>query len=334
MKHNILTIAFLSLLFFCCDAQKKSIVITNPVLDMDFPDPTVINVHGKYFAYATNGSYNGKTLNIRIASSTDLQHWKIEGDALPQKPSWASTTQDFWAPDVIYDQSLNKYVMFYSGKSDDTTTDKCLGVAFADKPEGPFVDKGSPLICGKSFINIDPKALIDPKSGKKLLYWGSAFEPIKVQEMENDWQHFKTGSSPQPMVWPGKEKEYTHLIEGGWVDYANGYYYLYYSGDNCCGNKANYAVLVARSKNAFGPFETLGTNNGTNKSVILEKDDVWLAPGHNSIFRDNNGQTWIAYHAIKKATVNPGPEGNHYYGREMCLKKIVYKNGWPVLVEN
>ena len=68
------------------------------MLDLDFPDPTVINVNGIYYAYATQAHHDGKMINIQVASSKDLFNWKYEGDALPQKPVWASSTQDFWAP--------------------------------------------------------------------------------------------------------------------------------------------------------------------------------------------------------------------------------------------
>ena len=45
------------------------------------------------------------------------------------------------------------------------------------------------------------------------------------------------------------------------------FYYLFYSGDNCCGPKAHYAVMVARSRSATGPFETLATATGAPNSV-------------------------------------------------------------------
>ena len=61
------------------------------------------------------------------------------------------------------------------------------------------------------------------------------------------------------------------------------YYYLFYSGDNCCGPKANYAVMVARSRSATGPFETLEQATGKPHSIILEKRGNWFAPGHNSV---------------------------------------------------
>lgn len=150
-------------------------------------------------------------------------------------------------------------------------------------------------------------AIIDSANGKKLLYWGSGFQPIRVQEMSSDWKTFLPCSSPIALVYPGKEKKYTNLIEGGWIDYQHGNYYLYYSGDNCCGDHANYAVMVARANTPFGPFIRLGEANGTGSSVILEKDSMWLAPGHNSIVKDKQGNKWIVYHAIWR---NKQKQGN------------------------
>ncbi len=337
---NYAVYCLIALLCFCsCFTQRSPAEHTlpvsfhNPVLNVDFPDPTIINVNGTYYAYATQGSYQGKMSNIQLATSNDLIHWTYIGDALPRKPEWASHTQDFWAPHVLYDSSLQVFVMFYSAKSNDTTTDKCMGVAFSSSPAGPFLDKGAPLLRGKGFEDIDPMAIIDTVSGKKLLYWGSGFQPIRVQEMSSDWDNFLPGSSSHPLVYPGKEKDYTNLIEGSWVDYQNGNYYLYYSGDNCCGDKANYAVMVARADNPFGPFRRLGEANGTGSSVILQKDSVWLAPGHNSIVKDKLGNKWIAYHAIWRDKRKQGkPVGkDHYVKRVFCIAPLQYIDGWPVV---
>lgn len=305
----------------------------NPVNNFNFPDPTVINVNGNYYAYATNSMHDGKMINIQVASSKDLFNWKYEGDALPRKPEWASHTQRYWAPDVLFDSGLHEYVMYYSAQNNDTSLNMCIGVAFAKAPTGPFIDSGSPILQGKDFSNIDPMAMIDPKTGKKLLYWGSDFAPLKVRELNDDWKSFKAGSFPTPIMFPGKEKEYSKLIEGSWVDYHDGKYYLYYSGDNCCGDNANYAVMVARADNAFGPFERLGEANGSGSSVILEKDKNWFAPGHNSIVRDNKGNTWIAYHAIwpDEAAKAKEEHKDKHVRRVMCIQPVIYKNGWPVV---
>jgi GH43 family beta-xylosidase len=303
----------------------------NPVFNFNFPDPTVINVDGTYYAYATRGTYNGKVNNIQLASSKDLFHWKYLGDALPQKPTWASHSQLFWAPDVVYDASSKQYVMFFSAKNNDTSVNMCIGVAFSKNPSGPFIDKGSPILQGKGFSNIDPMAMVDPKTGEKILYWGSDFSPIRARELNDDWKDFKKGSTAVPVIFPDKDKEYSKLIEGAWVDYHEGKYYLYYSGDNCCGDRANYAVMVARADNPFGPFEGLGQTNGTGSNVILEKDSTWFAPGHNSIVKDEKGNSWIAYHAIwsDEAAIERKKGEDKYVRRVMCIEPLVYENGWP-----
>ena len=316
MRTTALLKGFLSIIILTYFAHNSIAQVKNPVINADFPDPTIVRFGDFYYAYATQGRSN-----IQAARSADLQHWEMLPDVLPQKPVWAS--MHFWAPHVLYDPSLKKYVLFYSGESNDDKTAKCLGVAFADSPGGPFTDKGTPLLCGDGFINIDPMAIIDVKTGKKLLYWGSGFEPLKVQEMSDDWRTFKPGSMVKNVVWPKTENKYTRLIEGSWVDVQDGKYYIYYSGDNCCGDSASYAVMVARADNAFGPFTTYAKANDKGSSAILEADSTWLAPGHNSIFTDVQGNKWIAYHAIDRK--------NPKKGRVMCLKRIRYVKGWPVV---
>ncbi|CAN5722619.1 family 43 glycosylhydrolase [soil metagenome] len=306
----------------------------NPVFDTDFPDPTVVRAgDGYFYAYATQAVVNGKLQHIQVARSKDLINWERMADALPEKPVWANKFEPkFWAPHVSF--ADGKYFMYYSA---DPNTQKglCLAVAVADKPTGPFVDSGKPLQCGMSFINIDPMAYDEPKTGKRLLYWGSGFQPIKVRELAANRTEFAANSQPTDLVFPIKDEDpnnYQRLIEGAWVTYKKGYYYLFYSGDNCCGDKAHYAVMVARSKSATGPFETLAQATGKKSSVILEKNDEWLAPGHNSVIRDDKGNDWIFYHAIntKKRNVAAGETigGDRDVRRVMLMNRLGYKNGW------
>src|SRR5690242_11586576 len=118
----------------------------NPVLDRDFPDPAIILASdGYYYAYATQTLRDGKWINIQVARSRDLIAWEQLGDALPEKPRWAQTTQDFWAPSVIFDGST--YFMYYSATPDECRDgpDHALAVATSDFPAGPFVDIGRPF---------------------------------------------------------------------------------------------------------------------------------------------------------------------------------------------
>lgn len=308
----------------------------NPVLDADFPDPAILKASdGFYYAYATQGAGpDGAMRNIQVARSPDLVRWTSIGDALPVKPDWASKTQDFWAPHVLQDGK--RFYLYYSAKPDAALTDQsrglCLAVATADRPEGPFRDSGRPLRCGAGFANIDPMAYDDPATGKRLLYWGSGFGPIMVQELGPDRLSFATGSAPTDLIQPVKSDdpgEYQRLIEGAWVIRRGGWYYLFYSGDNCCGPKAHYAAMVARSRTATGPFETLAAATGAANSVILERNARWLVPGHNAVAQDNRGTDWMVYHAVdaKRPRTKATDEVNTR--RIMLIDRIVWEDSWP-----
>jgi arabinan endo-1,5-alpha-L-arabinosidase len=296
----------------------------NPVFGEDFPDPAVLRApDGYYYAYATQATRGGRTYNIQVARSRDLAQWEHLGDALPVKPAWAQT-QNFWAPHV--ERHDGRYLMYYSAQPtvSDDEHGLCLAVAVGDRPEGPFTDMGHPLQCGRTFVNIDPFAYDDPATGRRLLYWGSGFGPIKVQELAADRMSFAPGSQPVDLVRVDPRDvpaNYQRLVEGAWVILRGGWYYLFYSGDNCCGEGAHYAVSVARSRSATGPFETLAEATGAANSVVLERRGTWNAPGHNSIVRDAAGQDWMVYHAIDTRR----PEG----GRVMLIDRIVWRDGWP-----
>ena len=283
----------------------------NPVLDRDFPDPAVLRTDdGWFYAYATQGNSGDLMYNVQVARSRTLVRWEHLGDALPEKPRWAASKQEFWAPHVIYDRERSRYIMYFSAEPDNAEG-KCLAVATAALPSGPFADSGGPLLCGEGIENIDPMAFDDPQTGKRLLYWGSGRKPIKVRELAPDRLRFALGSTPRDVVFPDTGREYRSLIEGAWVTYRNGTYYLFYSGDLCCGPKARYALMVARAQAADGPFEDL-------PAPILEQSGVWRAPGHNSVIVDDAGVDWILYHAFRDAHV-----------RVLMLDRMEYWDGWP-----
>jgi arabinan endo-1,5-alpha-L-arabinosidase len=305
----------------------------NPVLDTDFPDPAVILAgDGHYYAYATQTERDGGWINIQVARSADRVYWEWLGDALPDKPEWARHTQDFWAPYVLRDG--DRYLLYYSATPDFCDVPErghCLAIAVSDSPAGPFIDVGVPLLLGLGFEYIDPMVLDDPVSGKAYLYWGSGFQPIRVQELAEDRLSFAPGSEPVDLVWPNPTGGFPRLVEASWVIHHEGHYFLFYSGDNCCGPEAEYGVMVARSTSPIGPFETLEEARGVPHSLILRRSERWLAPGHNAIVLDKAGQHWIVYHAIDVNRPRQRQEDAINSRRILLIDRIHWRDGWPFI---
>lgn len=309
----------------CATAPEPGATFANPVIDSDFPDPAVLRTKdGYYYAYATQTQRDDRWINLQVVRSRDLVAWELLGDALPAKPAWASKTQDFWAPHVA--EHRGRYYLYYSAKPDEALADDkkglCLAVATSDRPEGPFTDMGRPLQCGPGFVNIDPMSYDDPSTGKRLLYWGSGFGPIKVQELAPDRLSFAPGSAPIDLIHADKKTDYRNLVEGAWIVLRSGYYYLFYSGDNCCGKGVHYAVMVARSRSATGPFEL-------QPGTLLEQDGKWIGPGHNSVIDDAYGESWMVYHAVDAARPRTKPTDEVNTRRVMLIDHLVWTNEWP-----
>ena len=311
----------------------------NPVLDEDFPDPTIIRAaDGWYYAYGTQTKRNNLIVNIQAARSRDLASWEWLGEVLPDKPVWASITQRIWAPHVsAYD---GRYYLYYSAQPDGPTDEAgklpglALAVATAEAPAGPFVDSGQPLLRGQGFESIDPMEFHDPATGQHLLYWGSGFGPLKVRALAPDLLTFAPSSAAQALVRPAPSDSpdaYQTLIEGSWVVLRDGWYYLFYSGNDCCRPHPHYAVMVARARRATGPFETLAQATGHPDSTILTGNARWHAPGHNCLITDAAGQDWLAYHAIDphRPTFDAVSDEQGYSRRVLLLDKVKYHDGWP-----
>lgn len=123
--------------------------------DLDYTpaaDPCVIYVPeerdpvngGWYYMYTTSQL-------SRVARSKDLVSWENVGKTVVLESGMAWPTSGGWAPEVIYDESIKKYCMFYmgipqkgSGYIDDSRYNEsgnatfCLGLMVSDYPVGPF----------------------------------------------------------------------------------------------------------------------------------------------------------------------------------------------------
>jgi arabinan endo-1,5-alpha-L-arabinosidase len=79
-----------------------------PVITENFPDPSIINVGGKWYSFATNNGNSPPSFHVQIAESDDFTTWNyVNQDAMPDMSNaeW-SNGQNVWAPDVSQIVSL------------------------------------------------------------------------------------------------------------------------------------------------------------------------------------------------------------------------------------
>jgi arabinan endo-1,5-alpha-L-arabinosidase len=188
------------------------------------------------------------------------------------------------------------------------------------------------MVCGEGNEHIDPMAFDDPQTGNRLLYWGAGAKPIRVQELAPERTRFLLGSTARPLVFPDAKSTYASLVEGAWVSYRHGRYYLYYSGDRCCSPEPRYAVMVARAPSPFGPFESYREPDSDRIGAILERGGSWIAPGHNSVITDDAGEDWMLYHAVDptRAPAAASPAGG-LPARLLLIDRISWRDGWPIV---
>ena len=304
----------------------KQTIYTNPIINADFPDPSVIHVPGDgYYAYATHDEFSGTINNIQLCKSDDLVNWSAPVGALTEPPIWAKTCNKFWAPQVI--KVGNQYRLYYAAEPD-TKDGMCLALAVSNEPHG-FTDIGKPLaqVPGSTYKMIDPCFFYDTKSGKNLLFYGSAHEPISVVELADDG--FSFISKPIAVLQPNPGVKFETLREGAFVTYQPRFdrYFLWVSGDNTWAENG-YAVSVFWSDDPQKTFEPIPADH-----LVLKPDKNWDSPGQNCILTDQDGQDWIIYHAVD--TQDRYIKNTTVFKRKMCMDKVIYnEEGWPSIQNN
>lgn len=302
------------------DDVKPATGYVNPVINEDAPDPSVIRADdGTYYLYATQRGNNV----VPVYSSKNLTNWTFLGsvfnDATYPSQARVGLPGNVWACDGNYVDG--KYLLYYS-KSEWGGEWTCgLAVSVADKPEGPYTNPTK--LFDSSEIGVQNS--IDPffieEDGHKYIFWGS-FRGIYGIELSDDGMAVKTGAT--------KKKIAGTLTEGTYIIKHDGYYYLVGSAGSCCdGANSTYHLVVARSKNLFGPYvDRVGKSALDNHfSSLLYRSSKVVGPGHCSEFvQDDAGQYWVLYHGYDASNISAG--------RKTYLDKVTWdEDGWPVIKE-
>lgn len=282
------------------------------VMPGDYPDPSVVRIGNTFWASATSSNWLPA---YPLMKSKDLIQWETVGYVFNKLPDWADYY--FWAPEINYDNG--KVYMYYSAHKKGGNL--CVGVASANKPEGPYTDHG-PLVC-QEVGSIDGFPIRDEK-GKLHLVWkedGNSVgkpTPIWYQELNEDRTALlgqKKELFRNDAPWEG------NLVEGVSMIRHGDYLYAFYAAAACCGSGCNYVSGVARSKMLAGPWEKY-TNN-----PILKNEGNWKCPGHGTPV-EKDGKYYFLYHAYDTS-------GTIYTGRQGILKEFVFtKDNWIRFVDD
>ena len=175
-------------------------------LDFQVADPTVIYItegeeKGWFYTYGTSDEIGCH--GFQAWRSKDLSHWECTGVAFQPDYSVAWATNNYWAPEIIYDNGI--YYLFYNAYNANDNNRLCLSVAHSTSPKGPFVSpdgiqdaNGNMLSASKPVFDVteknpvlrtlkeekasyyanfikdhalDASPFIDPATGKKYMYF-------------------------------------------------------------------------------------------------------------------------------------------------------------------
>lgn len=294
-------------------------VANNPVLDGFYADPDILYSEktSKFYIYPTSDGFDGWSgTYFKTFSSPDLVNWTDEGIILDleKEVSWAKNNA--WAPCITEKKTGNTYQYYFY-----FTAGQKIGVAVADKPEGPFVDSGKPLIdqlpngiaAGQQ---IDPDVFTDPKTGKSYLYWGNGY--MACAELNDDMMSVKQESIK--VMTPDDT-----FREGTTVFFRNGKYYFLWSEEDT--RSENYRVRYGISDTPVGKI-SIPKNN-----LVIAKDKAAgiYATGHNSIIQIPGKDEWyIVYHRFNYPKgITMGDAAG--FNREVCIDKMEFDKEGNIL---
>jgi beta-xylosidase len=300
--HSIVRIAAAMLTASIAAGEEKK--PGNPVFEGWYADPEGIVFGDQYWIYPTYSAPYDQQLHFDAFSSPDLKTWTKHERILDTGAiQWAKRAM--WAPSII--EKDGKYYFFFS--ANDIQNNEQLGgigVAVADRPQGPFKDLlGKPLV--DKFHHgaqpIDGFVFRDDDGSHYLIYGG--WRHCNIARLKDDF----TGFIPFDDGGTFKSITPKGYVEGPFVFKRGGKYYFMWSEGGWTG--PDYRVAYAISDSLFGPHERIG--------VVLQQDAaVATGAGHHSVIHHPKDDAWyIVYHRRPLGET----DGNH---RVTCIDRMEF----------
>jgi beta-xylosidase len=295
-------------------------------------DPSANVFNGRLYIYPSHDWDSGASedddgghfemKDYHVLSLDDVENGKVidHGVILTVEDiPWAG--RQLWDNDVV-EKNGNYYLIYCAKDKNDVFH---LGVAIANKPEGPFIPQPDPI---RGSYSIDPCVFKDD-DGQIYVYfggiWGGQLQryndnkalgkehlpagdedalPSRVARMSDDMLQF--AEDPRPVLVvddngnPLKADDPHRFFEASWMHKYNGKYYFSYStGDT-------HMLCYAIGDNPYGPF--------TYKGVILDPVVGWTT--HHSIV-EYKGKWYLFHHDCI-------PSGGITWLRSLKVKKLKY----------
>ncbi|MGN0298675.1 MAG: glycoside hydrolase family 43 protein [Lachnospiraceae bacterium] len=370
--------------YLSTDNMYEGIAVGSIKAGVSVHDPSIIQADGNYYIFGSHMS---------SAVSTDMRTWKyvgvgngynsnntVYGDLFETDSevfAWAGDNDgdySVWAPHVIYNKTMEKYVMYYCTSSTYIKSSLCFGIA--DSIEGPYTWQSTLLYSGFTSDDIDQTDVLDyvteeyaaanyldAKGEYNNMAAPNCIDPTLFYD-ENDklWMVYGSWSggiflleidpATGLVIHPEADEENDvdpyfgkrllggghHSIEAPYIMYDedSGYYYLYVAYGSL-NREGGYQIRVFRSESPDGPYvDMLGQTPSSNVShnfmglklsgnyMLPSLECAYMATGHNSAFKADDGKMYIAYHTRF--------DNNSEYHEPRVKQFFLNEEGWPVML--
>ncbi len=279
----------------------------NPIIDAVAGDPFILRDSDMYYMVDTNeGGWTADTFDLY--RSADLENWEGPIKILDLKDiSWADSMA--WGPCLLKKDGYYYFTF---------AADQMIGIAVAEKPEGPYRDiLGRPLLekNSRGIQTIEPCLFADD-DGRTYLYYGQgkcyAQEIVITPESAefigpvvciSDEFYYQRSLRPENF-------DVTLYNEATDVVKVRGRYLMSWTVYDV--RDTRYSVRYAWADDPLGPF-IMPVGDDLDNFLLKGSGTSW-GTGGSGMFTDRDGRLMIVYHRRKYPF-----EGYH---REICLDEV------------
>lgn len=284
----------------------------NPLFPGWYADPEGVIFGKTWWVYPTYSAPFDEQVHLDAFSSPDLLTWTKHPRILDSSAvKWVRRA--LWAPAIV--EKGGRYYLFF-GANDIHHPDRevgGIGVAVADRPEGPFRDYlGKPLV-GQIHNGAQPidQFVFKDQDGQYYLIYGG-WGHCNIARLKDDF----TGILPFPDGTMFREITPKGYVEGPLMFVRQGRYYFMWSEGGWTG--PNYSVAYAVADSPFGPFERVG-------KILQQDPTVARGAGHHSVVQVPGTDEWYIFYHRRPLTET---DGNH---RETCVERLFFDEKGGIL---